>query len=609
MQNKENVFEFPDADLDGLGESLQRFGDSIELLQKVLDTIPQTVFWKDNDLNYLGCNQLFAQHAGRSRPAELIGLSDFDLPWNQEEAEFYRSCDRRVMESDKAEIGIVESQVNAEGKLTWLETNKVPLHNDAGEVIGILGTYHDITRLKEAEEVLQRNNEELERRVNERTRELKFVADHDVLTGLSSRRHFIQRLVHFLEGSSNENFALLFLDLDNFKPINDNDGHEAGDQLLIEVASILNSALGPKGFAGRLGGDEFLLLMRGLDSQDEAAQICNDVRQKLRRQVSVNGRRMVITASIGIVYGHAKNYSNCDDLINDSDLAMYAAKSQGKNNYCFFDESMRISASIKHNFEKQVIAGINNREFILHYQPIIDVVEGKVKSFEALVRWNHPERGLVFPIDFISVAESTGTIIQLGQLILESACMQLVKWKHQLGDAADELMVNINFSPRQLLEPNFTTDFFDTVDRFDVEPASLCLEITESLLLDNNQMAIGILNEVKRKGFKIYLDDFGTGYSSLNYLDELPVDALKIDRSFVDRFQANRQHNPVVQMILALADTLDVKAIAEGVENEFQLQVLQSMNCHLIQGYYFARPMLAEEATRYLFDFQCSKAT
>ena len=326
----------------GIGESLRRFGDSKELLQKVLDTIPQTVFWKDTELNYLGCNQLFAELAGMASPAEIIGLSDWDLPWGHDETEFYQSCDRRVMDSDQAEIGIVESQVNADGDLTWLETNKVPLHNDDGEVIGILGTYHDITRLKKAEELLQRDNEELEKRVHERTRELKFVADHDGLTGLANRGHFIHRLVAVMEETPNKEIALMFIDLDNFKPINDIEGHDAGDQLLIEVASILRNVIGPQDFAGRFGGDEFLVLMQNLQCQSDVERICEDIRQKLNGQIHINGRSVPVTASMGVVFCQPQTYETCDELISLADRAMYSAKGEGKNNFRFFDPSMKI---------------------------------------------------------------------------------------------------------------------------------------------------------------------------------------------------------------------------------------------------------------------------
>ena len=608
MNRQHTAAQNPNKLLDGIGESLKRFGDSKDLLQKVLDTIPQTVFWKDTELNYLGCNQLFAEQAGKSCPADLIGLSDFDLAWTREDSELYRECDRRIMDNDEAAIGTIEPQINADGKMTWLATNKVPLHNDEGEVIGILGTYHDITRLKEAEEMLQRDNEELERRVAERTRELKFAANHDALTGLANRRHFNERLSSVIgETDTPSNIALLFLDLDDFKPINDNEGHEAGDQLLIQVASILNSSIGPSDFAGRIGGDEFLILMQGLESQCDATRLCNDIRTKLNNQIFINGRRVMITASMGIVFSESRDYLNCDDLINNADLAMYSAKGEGKNNHHFFEPSMRISAAPKETVEKQIITAINRQEFVLHYQPIIDLNEGRIQSFEALVRWQHPKRGLVSPADFISVAERTGTIVQLGQQVFESACQQLVQWKSQLDYEAKDLKVNINLSPRQLREPDFAAGLADTVARYNVEPSSLCLEVTETLLLDDSQAAIRVLREIKQLGFEIHLDDFGTGYSSLNYLEELPVDTLKIDRSFVSRFDSNRSENAVIEMIIALAKTLSLSVIAEGIENSLQADILRSMKCHLVQGYHYSKPLPVNEATEFLMNFQSSQ--
>lgn len=590
--------------LEGIVDSLRRLGGSKELLQKVLDTIPQTVFWKDRNLRYLGCNQLFAENAGKSCPEELIGLNDFDLPWDREEAEFYRSCDLRVIDSSEAEIGIIESQINADGKLTWLETNKAPLHDDTGEVIGVLGTYQDITRLKQAEEILQRNNEELERRVSERTRELKFVADHDGLTGLANRGHFVQRLNELLGSPGNEKIALMFIDLDNFKPINDSDGHEAGDQLLVQVSRILQTTLGPRDFAGRFGGDEFLVLMRDMKYQHELERVCQEILRQMNFQIAINGRTTVVSASIGIVFCDSNEYQNSDDLLNNADLAMYSAKRQGKNSYCFFTESLRTAIDMKANIQKHLIAGINERQFVLHYQPIIDLKQGKIYSFEALVRWQHPERGLLFPGDFISKAESTGLIVQLGQQIMEAACQQLALWQCTMGNATKDLMMNVNLSPRQLLEPRFVDYLIETVESFGVDPSLLCLEITESLLMNDTEAAIRTLQKIRGFGFQLHLDDFGSGYSSLNYLDELPVDALKIDRTFVNKLENHHRDNAVVRMILALAETLNVGVVAEGVETEFQVEALKSMDCNVLQGYYYAKPMPADIATQYILDHQ-----
>ena len=587
-----------------IGESLRRFGDSKELLQKVLDTIPQAVFWKEANLNYLGCNQLFADLAGKSKPADLIGLNDFELPWGFEEAEFYRSCDRRVMKSNTAEIGIIESQLNADGELTWLETNKVPLHSDTGEVIGILGTYHDITRLKRVEELLQRDNEDLERRVIERTRELQFAAHHDGLTGLANRNYFFQQLDALLGENIDGKIALMFIDLDNFKPINDIDGHDAGDQLLIQVAKILQAAIGPQDFAGRFGGDEFLLLLRNIKSRDEPAQICEAICRQMSSELRINGRRTTVAASAGIVFCDPRDYGSSDDLVNDADLAMYAAKAKGKNTHCFFSSALRDSAGNKFDFKKQIEEGISKGQFLLDYQPIIDLSRNKVCGLEALVRWRHPEKGLISPADFIPIAESTGIIVQLGQQVIELACEQLAQWQRQIGHLMKDVKVQVNISARQLFQEDFIGTLRETVSRFKVDPRSLCLEITESLLLHDTDAAIKLLREVCKDGFQLYLDDFGTGYSSLNYLDELPVDALKVDRSFVGKLESDRSDNAIVRMIFALAEALNVRVIAEGVENEQQIEVLKTMNCKLVQGFYFARPLSPLDAMQYLIDHQ-----
>ena len=607
MRNNLNYVEKnSDVLLEGIGESLRRFGDSKELLQKVLDTIPQTVFWKDVNLNYLGCNQLFANNAGKSSPADLIGLSDFDLPRTNEEAIFYRSCDRRVMDTGVAEMGIIESQINADGELTWLETNKAPLHNDNGEVIGVLGTYNDITRLKRAEEGLQRDNEELERRVEERTRELRFVAHHDGLTGLANRMYFVQQLNEVLESNEDEHFALMFIDLDDFKPVNDTEGHEAGDKLLVAVAKTLKSVLGPFDFAGRFGGDEFLILLRGMEGKQEVVHACDYIRERLNCDIKINGRCTMITASIGIVFSDSTQYQSSDTLINDADIAMYAAKAQGKNHHQFFSEELRDSVSAVPRMKEQIVSGIKNDQFVLHFQPIVNLSQRTLAGFESLVRWQHPTKGLLSPENFIPEAESTGMIVQLGRHIIECGCRQLAQWQNDIPNLPEDFKLNINVSPRQLLDPGFTDSLLESVDRYELQTHTVCLEITESLLFEDSDQAIKLLRQLRAYGFHLSLDDFGTGYSSLSYLDNLPVDALKIDRSFVNKLEDQFGDHAIIRMIIALAETLKIGVVAEGVETQQQLQLLESMNCKSVQGYFFSKPMPAENATAYLTQHQSS---
>jgi len=327
--------------------------DFESLLQKIIDTIPQTVFWKDQDLVYRGCNRLFAEIAGISDPEQLVGLSDFDLPWTREEAEFYRECDRAVMDSGVPQIGIIETQVNSEGEQTWLETNKVPLHNEAGDVVGILGTYSDITELKRAKEELQKNNVDLERRVEKRTRQLQFAANHDGLTGLLNRSSFDKHLTEVLEANTAKSIALLILDLDNFKRLNDAAGHESGDRMLIQLATILRDVGRSTGVAARMGGDEFLLLLTD-KSEDELAEIGEEIRRRISYLSDIGSDQNPVTASIGIVHCIPGDYRESEDLINDADIAMYAAKSNGKNSFCFFSSEVRESAEMEVNIEREV---------------------------------------------------------------------------------------------------------------------------------------------------------------------------------------------------------------------------------------------------------------
>ena len=241
---------------------------------------------------------------------------------------------------------------------------------------------------------------------------------------------------------------------------------------------------------------------------------------------------------------------------------------------------------------------------MLHYQPIINSRDGKIRSFEALARWQHPERGLLLPGDFVPVAEATGLIVPLGHQIVETACQQLAEWDRALGDAARDLNINVNFSPIQILEPRFVDSICSVVEKYVISPSRVCIEITESLLVCNPEKAIQTLRQIKKLGFQLHLDDFGTGYSSLNYLDELPVDVLKIDRSFVQKLENEHNENAVVRMIVAMADALDVEVVAEGVENEIQIETLKSMNCVLFQGYHFSKPMPADRGSRFICDYQ-----
>ncbi len=303
---------------------------------------------------------------------------------------------------------------------------------------------------------------------------------------------------------------------------------------------------------------------------------------------------------MGSVFCEPADYQSSESLINDADVAMYAAKGQGKDHHRLFTKSLREKVSMLPRLANQIVSGILSDEFLLYFQPIFDLSQRKLTAFESLIRWQHPARGFLNPNDFIGEAESTGVIVKLGRHIVECACRQLAQWQNGPHGLPEGFRLNINVSPRQLLDPDFHSSLRASVDRHNLDVDNICLEITESLLFQDADQAIKLLRKMRQEGFHLSLDDFGTGYSSLNYLDDLPVDALKIDRSFVGKLESQSGDHAIIRMIIALAETLDIGVVAEGVETEQQLQILESMNCKSVQGYFFAKPMSAECATRYL---------
>ena len=406
--------------------------ESAKLLRLVLDTIPQKVFWKNIDSRYLGCNQLFASDAGLSSPEQIVDMTDFDLPWTEEEAQFYRECDRRVMDRNKPEIGIIESQRNNKGDKTFLETNKVPLLDDNGQVIGILGTYHDITRIKEAELTLQQAHDLLEQRVEDRTSELQHLAQHDALTGLPNRSFFMSQLEKVV--ATGLPFGLLFVDVDRFKTINDSLGHGAGDKLLTEVARILERAVRDSDTVGRFGGDEFTVLLRGVQNDDEVARVGRRIQKMFTQSVELESYQQAISASIGCVVDLKKVYKSAGDILRDSDIAMFEAKRAGKACFKMFSQDMLMEVSGKITLEQEIRQGLLHREFFNAYQPIIDLRTGQLTGFEALVRWRNQARGLMPPCDFLPLAEATGLIVEIGEQVVRQACDQLCHWRKEFPD-------------------------------------------------------------------------------------------------------------------------------------------------------------------------------
>jgi diguanylate cyclase (GGDEF)-like protein len=410
---------------------------------------------------------------------------------------------------------------------------------------------------------------------------------HDRLTGLPNRALLLDRLTQSLAGLARQSGALavLFLDVDRFKVINDSLGHDAGDDVLVELARRLDQLMRPGDTVARFGGDEFVVLCQGLEHPAAAVHLAERLAEGIAGPISVNGSDVVVTVSIGIALSVSPE-DKAGDLLRDADAAMYRAKRDGRARSVLFADAMREEALGRLETEVDLRRALANDELRLHYQPVVDLASGRTTGFEALLRWEHPTRGMVLPLEIIGIAEETGLIVPVGEWVLETACAQLVAW-HQ--DDPD-LSMSVNLSGVQLARPDLVERVAEVLGRTGVRRSAVSLEITESVLMADAEEALGVLHRLKELGVRISVDDFGTGYSSLTYLKRFPVDVLKIDRTFVDGLGTDADDLAIVQAILALAQALGMDTIAEGIENDVQREVLMGLGCTHAQGYLLGRP-------------------
>ncbi|WP_217913477.1 putative bifunctional diguanylate cyclase/phosphodiesterase [Miltoncostaea marina] len=434
------------------------------------------------------------------------------------------------------------------------------------------------------------------RDVSERKRfeqQLAHRASHDALTGLPNRSLLHDRLeLAFARAArTGHRPAVLFLDLDHFKVVNDSLGHTAGDRLLVAVAGRLSAVLRPQDTLARLGGDEFVALVEDIGGEADALRVAGRLQAALVDPFDVDGAEVFASASVGIALASGPDASP-ESVVRDADAAMYRAKERGRGRSELFDERMLERAVHRLETESALRRAIAGDELRVAYQPILDLERGAIAGVEALVRWQHPQRGLVMPGDFIPLAEDTGLITELGAIVLESACRQARAWG---AGAARPVSVSVNLSGRELGAPGFVRSVADTLDATGLDPALLCLEITESMLMVDLQATLGALADLRALGVRLAVDDFGTGYSALAYLKTFPVHELKIDRSFVAGLERDPRDAAIVGTILALAEALGLSVVAEGVETEAQERRLRELGCRLAQGHRFARPALAED--------------
>jgi diguanylate cyclase (GGDEF)-like protein len=431
--------------------------------------------------------------------------------------------------------------------------------------------------------------------------QLVYDAFHDPLTGLPNRALFMDRLSQALKRirqSETNLFAVLFLDLDRFKIINDSMGHLVGDKLLVAIASRLSQCLRPADTVARLGGDEFTILLENLTSENDAIAIAERISEHLKTPFLLDKDKdgVFTTASIGIAFNN-NNYQKADEMLRDADLSMYYAKEQGKARYAVFDPSMHTLAMQRLHLENDLRKAIEQEEFEVYYQPITSLAEGKLNGFEALVRWNHPQRGLVSPIDFIPIAEETGLIVPIGNWVLKKACQQLKIWQQKFPEHSS-LKMSVNISGKQIREPDMIQIIDNILAETGLDGSQLKLEITESILIDNIEAATKMLLELRERHIQLSMDDFGTGYSSLSYLHRFPVNTLKIDKSFVNRLHSSDHHSEIVRAIVTLAHILNMDVVAEGIETTAQLAKLKLLNCEQGQGYFFAKPLTTKDAEK-----------
>jgi diguanylate cyclase (GGDEF)-like protein/PAS domain S-box-containing protein len=528
------------------------------------------------DGTYRYCSPACVAITGYS-PEELIGTSPFRLV-AAEDRDAVRAYARLVSEREEPATAAYRLRCK-DGQLRWLETTARAVRDDAG-VRELVSVTRDISERKQAEI------------------ELSHAALHDTLTGLPNRALFLDRLGLALRRTERRSgsVAVLFCDLDRFKVVNDSLGHDAGDRLLVDVAKRIVTALRPADTVARFGGDEFTILCEDIAGEIEAATIAQRIVDVFRDPFLLEDGEVFLATSLGIAIARG-NDDRAEDLIRDADAAMYRAKERGKGRYEIFDEAMRADAVARLETESALRRAVERGELRLHYQPEVNLATGAVRGFEALVRWDHPQRGLLGPNAFIPLAEETGLIVPIGEWVLREACTEAARWA---AVSSEPLTLSVNLSARQLAQQDLVAMVRRAMAETGIDPATLCLEITESAVMESGSATTAQLRALKSLGIRLAIDDFGTGFSSLAHLRRFPVDVLKIDGTFVAGLGHEPQDASIAAAVISLAHALGLDTVAEGIETEEQLTILRSLGCDLGQGYLFGRPAPIEETVHLL---------
>lgn len=547
-----------------------------EQLQMVMDAMPFSIAYADRNFRYVVVNRRFEELFHRSREG-IIGEHTWDVIGKELFEQIKPHMDR-VMQGEV--VTYERSRVDGNGNVHHLEVLYLPQVGEGGVVLGHFGIVQDITDRKRDEAMLQ------------------FLANHDQLTKLPNRNQFAQSLVDAIARAARykHRVGVLFIDLDRFKNVNDTLGHESGDTLLVAVAERFRKALRETDSVARLGGDEFTVILEEIGEAGEIATTAQRLLENLAAPFDVQGQEVFASASIGISI-YPEDGPDATTLLRNADMAMYRAKEMGKNTFQFFTQDVTVASIERLQLESSLRRAIERGEFILHFQPIVDLASRQIVGMEALVRWMHPDLGMVPPAQFIPLAEETGLIVQIGNWVLEQACRQT----RALNQSRNlNLTVSVNLSPRQFRRRDLAHNVAAILAATGLPASKLELEVTESSVMDDPEAAVVTLQALKAMGVHLSVDDFGTGYSSLSQLKRFPIDSLKIDQSFVRDIPADQDDAAITGAIVAMGHRLRLKLIAEGVETPEQLAFLKELGCDLAQGYLFGKPMAADEFAEFL---------
>lgn len=566
----------------------RRHREDRNLLEAFLEHIPDNVFFKDLDSRFIRISNAMANYCGLAYPAKAVHKTDADI-FSAEHARRALADEQEIIRTGLPVVEKEEKETWSDGRETWALTTKVPLRDQSGKIIGTMGISHNITERKQAE------------------LRIHHMALHDSLTGLPNRILLEDRLAGAVASARRNQrcVAVLMIDLDRFRAVNDSFGHYIGDRLLESVATRLKGCIRASDTVARLGGGEFVVALPDVANGDDIVPVAQKLLAGLATPFQVDGRHVQLTASIGIS-NFPEHGEKPELLLQCAEAAMYEAKKKGRGQYGIFSTALTGATRLQQQLESDLMHACEKDQFVLHYQPIVESTSGSITGVEALLRWMHPERGMIAPNQFIPQLEDLGQMAKVGHWVLETACRQAMEWQRQ---GFSPIRMSVNVSSQQFYQGKIVETVQSVLEETNLDPALLELELTESRLLDDSEATISIMRRLKQIGISLALDDFGTGWSSLSYLRRFPFDRLKIDRSFVRDLASQATAEAMVKCILGMGQNLSLLCIAEGVETCRQRDFLKAHNCPEMQGFLFSRPLPASDVTEILLSAKRASTT